>query len=103
MHPLAIAFVVLAAMTAFVSYVHSQRYGGARALEMGIPPHIARSGRVDEGGATAYDRRISWEILLGSYKTTSSETKALGRLARRWTLSCIALTVAAIATMAATS
>ena len=102
MLPVATALIILALMAGFVSYVHQYKYGSARALEMGIAPHVARSGDlVDEGGATAFDFRISMEVLFGTFESTSEVTLAQGRLARRWTLLSIVLAVAGMAAMAA--
>jgi hypothetical protein len=102
MTAIATALIVLALAAGFMSYVHQHKYGSARALEMGIAPHVARSGSpVDEGGATSFDYRISLEVILGTYEARNEVTLAQGRLARRWTLSSIALALAGMAAMAA--
>jgi hypothetical protein len=96
--PLLPALLLLLAVAAgFASYLHFQRYGDARALEVGLTPEAARTGSMDDGGATEFDRRIWKEIVSGEHRAKSDEIHRMSRLAYGWTLASVALAVLAVA------
>ena len=96
----AILLIAAAMIAATVGYVLFYRYTNARAVESGILSWQAHSGQADDSGATKFERKIYWELLLGRFQTSDANTLKIGRASRRWTLGSVGLMVAAIAVLA---
>ncbi len=96
----AIALIALAMAAGFIGYILFYRYTDARAMESGLEPWQAHSGPTDGNGATAFERTICRELLLGHYQTSDPKTLKIGRASRRWTLGSVGLVATAIATLA---
>jgi hypothetical protein len=96
----AILLIAAAMIAGTVGYVLFYRYTNARAVESGLRPWQAHVGQTDDSGATALERKIHWELLLGRYETSDATTLNIGRASRRWTFASVGLTVAAIAVLA---
>ncbi len=102
MIPLAYSLIALALVAGVVGYIIGQRYVDARAREMGRAPHEVRETSLQEDGSTAFEDRANFEVLLGTFGgSKNTQTLALGRSARRWSLFSVALAVVAIAILAA--
>jgi hypothetical protein len=98
----AYATILLALATGIVGYVIGQRYVDARAREMGRASHDVRATSVTEGGSTAFEDHMNFEVLLGTFGgSRNPQTLALGRRARRWSFVSVALACVAIAILAA--
>ena len=100
MPPLPAMLLLLALAAGFTSYLHFRRYGDARARELDLTPEGARTGPTDDGGATTFDHRMWKEILSGEHRTENVEVQRIGRLAQRWTLASVVLSVLTIAVWA---
>ena len=96
----AIALIAAAMVAGLVGYVLFYRYTDARAVESGLQPWQAHSGQADDSGATAFERKVHWELLLGRYRTSDPRTLKIGRASRRWTLASVGLMTTAVAILA---
>jgi hypothetical protein len=93
----ALVLISAAMLAGAIGYALFNRYTSLRAIESGLRPWQARAGAIDGNGATTFERAIHWELLFGRYQSRDPKTLKVGRASRRWTLTSVALAVAAMA------
>jgi len=79
---LSIVLLVLVGALGIYSEIYFNRYTTAVASDMGSEISKERTGPVDDAGMTAFERKLFWRVVIGNFRTASSDTLRLGRITR---------------------